>query len=81
LEVQGLFVEIGWQPATSFAKGLVDLNEKGEIIIDYKNNQTNISGLFAAGDSSNILHKQIIVAAGEGAKAALSAYNYLNNLK
>lgn len=81
LEVQGLFVEIGWQPATSFAKGLVDLNEKGEIIIDLKNNQTNIPGLFAAGDSSSVLYKQIVVAAGEGAKAALSAHNYLNNLK
>jgi thioredoxin-disulfide reductase len=81
LEVQGLFVEIGWQPATSFLKGLIDLNEKGEIVIDFENNQTSVPGLFAAGDSSSVLYKQIIVAAGEGAKAALSAYNYLNNLK
>jgi alkyl hydroperoxide reductase subunit F len=81
LEAQGLFVEIGWQPATSFAKELLELNEKGEIVIDFKNNQTNVSGLFAAGDSSSVLFKQIVVAAGEGAKAALSAYNYLNNLK
>ncbi|MCX6760627.1 MAG: FAD-dependent oxidoreductase [Candidatus Nealsonbacteria bacterium] len=81
LEVKGLFVEIGWKPATSFAKGLIDLNEKGEIVIDFKNNQTNVPGLFAAGDSSSVLYKQIIVAAGEGAKAALSAYDYLNNLK
>ena len=81
LEVQGLFVEIGWRPATSFVKGLADLNEKGEIVIDFKNNQTKIPGLFAAGDSSSVLYKQIIVAAGEGAKAALSAYNYLDNLK
>jgi len=81
LEVQGLFVEIGWQPATSFLKGLTELNEKKEIIIDFKNNQTNVPGLFAAGDSSSVLYKQIIVAAGEGAKAALSAHNYLNSLK
>lgn len=81
LEVQGIFVEIGWKPATSFAKGLIDLNEKGEIIIDFENNQTSVPGLFAAGDSSSVLYKQIVVAAGEGAKAALSAHNYLNSLK
>ena len=62
-------------------KGLADLNEKNEVIIDCKNNQTSVPGLFAAGDSSSVLYKQIIVAAGEGAKAALSAHNYLNNLK
>lgn len=81
LEVQGLFVEIGWKPATSFLKGLAELNGKGEVAIDFGSNQTSVPGLFAAGDSSNVLYKQIIVAAGEGAKAALSAYNYLKNLK
>jgi len=81
LEVQGIFVEIGYSPATSFVKDLADLNERGEIIIDFKNNQTRTPGLFAAGDSSSIPFKQIVIAAGEGAKAALSVYNYLQNLK
>jgi len=81
LEVQGIFVEIGYNPATSFVKDLVDLNEKKEIVIDLKNNQTGTPGLFAAGDSSSIPFKQIVIAAGEGAKAALSVYNYLQNLK
>jgi len=81
LAVEGIFVEIGYKPATSFVKDLVELNEKGEIVIDFKTNQTRTPGLFAAGDSSNVLYKQIVVAAGEGAKAALSAYNYLQNLK
>jgi len=81
LEVQGIFVEIGYSPATSFVKDLADLNEREEIIIDFKNNQTRTPGLFAAGDSSSIPFKQIVIAAGEGAKAALSVYNYLQNLK
>lgn len=81
LPVEGVFVEIGSQPATSFVKGLVDFNEKDEIIIDSKTNMTKTSGLFAAGDVTDVKWKQIVVAVGEGGKTALSAYNYLKNLQ
>lgn len=77
LRVEGVFVEIGSQPATSFVKGLVDFNEKDEIKINPRNNQTKTPGLFAAGDVTDVKDKQIIIAAGEGAKAALSTSNYL----
>ena len=77
LLLEGVFVEIGSQPATSFVKGLVDFNEKDEIKINPRNNQTKTPGLFAAGDVTDIKEKQIIIAAGEGAKAALSVYGYL----
>ena len=81
LAIEGVFVEIGYQPATSFVKGLVDFNEKDEIKVDPKTGQTSLPGLFAAGDIDNVLYKQIVIAAGEGAKAALSAFNYLQELK
>ena len=75
INLGGIFVNIGWQPSTQF-KIPVRLNNQGEIIID-KNCCTNIKGFFAAGDVTDILAKQAIVAAGEGAKAALSVYNFL----
>lgn len=77
LRVEGIFVEIGSQPATSFIKDLVDFNEKDEIIVKPKTGQTKTSGLFAAGDVDDVPYKQIVIAAGEGAKAAFSAYYYL----
>jgi len=77
LKVGGVFVEIGSQPATSFVKGLVDFSERDEIIIDHKTMQTKTPGLFAAGDVSDIIFKQIVVAAGEGTKALLAISNYL----
>jgi alkyl hydroperoxide reductase subunit F len=76
IKVQGVFVEIGSAPSTNFVKDLVALNKNGEIIID-KQNATSQEGVFAAGDVTDVIEKQIIVAAGEGAKAALSAYDYL----
>jgi alkyl hydroperoxide reductase subunit F len=75
LSVQGVFVEIGLVPNADFAKG-VDKNQFGEIRVDCRN-QTNISGIFAAGDVTDVPEKQIIIAAGEGAKAALSVNRYL----
>ena len=81
LAVDGIFVEIGSQPSTSFAKGLVDFNEKDEIKVDFESFQTKTPGLFAAGDVNVGKYKQIITAAGEGAKAALAAYDYLEKLK
>ncbi len=77
LNVQGIFIMIGETPATDYIKGLVDFNEKDEIIVDPKNLQTKTEGLFACGDVTNVLCGQIVIAAGEGAKAALSAYEYL----
>lgn len=77
LKVQGVFVEIGYVPSSGFIKNLVEFNERGEIIINKQDNSTKTAGVFAAGDVTDIAHKQIIIAAGEGAKAALSAYNYL----
>ena len=78
LTVDGIFVEIGWTPATEPVKDLVDLdlNDLKEIKID-GDNQTSIPGIFAAGDVTSIKEKQIIIAAGEGAKAALAAWKYL----
>jgi thioredoxin-disulfide reductase len=81
LAVEGVFIEIGTQPATSFVKGLVDFNEKDEIKVDPFTGQTSCSGLFAAGDADNVSYKQIVIAAGEGAKTALSAYAYLQKQK
>lgn len=77
LAVEGIFINIGWVPATDFVKGFVDLNSKGEIIINSKTNETSVKGVFAAGDVTDTEYKQSVIAAAEGAKAALSAYNYL----
>ena len=77
LPLEGVFVEIGSQPATSFVKALVDFNEKDEIIVDPKTSQTKTPGLFAAGDVDDVSYKQIVIACGEGAKAAISAFDYL----
>ena len=80
LPVEGVFVEIGSIPATGFLKDLVDFNEQDEIKINPKTCETKTPGLFAAGDVTDVKDKQIIVAAGEGAKAALSAYEYLQKI-
>lgn len=76
LEVQGVFVEIGLLPNSEFAEDL-EKNEKGEIKVDCRS-QTNIPGIFAAGDVTDVPEKQIVVAAGDGAKAALQAFRYLS---
>ena len=76
LAVQGVFVEIGLAPNTNFKSGLA-LNEQGEIKVSHCN-ETNIPGLFAAGDVTEVPEKQIIIAAGEGAKAALRAFSYIS---
>lgn len=79
LAVNGVFVTIGWIPATEFLKGFVSLNEEGEIIVDPKTNETSIKGVFGAGDATDVKYKQCVIAAAEGAKAALSVYNYLTS--
>jgi len=77
LKVEGVFVEVGYQPATSYVKGLVDFNKRDEIKVEFETCQTKTPGLFAAGDLNVGAIKQIVTAAGEGAKAAISAYNYI----
>lgn len=79
LGVEGLFLAIGLAPNTGFLKDLVALNEQGEILID-ENGHTNVPGIFAAGDATCVKAKQIIVAAGDGAKAALEAHEYFEQL-
>lgn len=76
IAVEGVFIEVGSLPATDYLKDLIKLNEMGEIIID-KNNTTSVDGIFAAGDITDIPEKQIITAAGEGAKAAICAAKYI----
>lgn len=79
LPVEGVFVEIGLIPNSEFAKEL-ERNGLGEIKVNCRS-ETNIPGIFAAGDVTEVPEKQIIVAAGEGAKAALSAFRYLAQQK
>ncbi|MEH2509181.1 alkyl hydroperoxide reductase subunit F [Nitrobacteraceae bacterium AZCC 1564] len=76
LDLDGVFVQIGLVPNTDWLKGTVAMNTSGEIEIDAKG-QTTIPGVFAAGDATTVPYKQIIVAMGEGAKASLSAFDYL----
>ncbi|MCX5687258.1 MAG: FAD-dependent oxidoreductase [Candidatus Omnitrophica bacterium] len=79
LNVKGVFIEIGLMPNSWFVKGL-DKNEKGEIKVNCAN-ETNVLGVFAAGDVTSVPEKQIVIAAGDGAKAALGAFRYLARLK
>jgi NADH-dependent peroxiredoxin subunit F len=79
LPVRGIFVEIGLAPNTDFLDGLLELNEFREIPINCAA-ETEVPGLFAAGDVTDVPEKQIVIAAGEGAKAALRAYAYLIRL-
>jgi len=80
LGAQGVFIEIGYMPNSEFAAGVVKLNERKEIVVDDRC-KTSIDGIFAAGDVTDVPQKQVIVAAGEGAKAALCAHEYLQRLK
>jgi len=76
IELSGIFVQIGLLPNTDFLKGSVELSPRGEIIINERN-ETNVAGVFAAGDCTTVPYKQIIIATGEGAKASLSAFDYI----
>ena len=79
LSAQGIFVNVGWSPSSAFVKDFLETNEYGEIIIDPKTNETSVDGVFASGDVTDAKYKQCVIAAGEGAKAALSAYDYLKS--
>lgn len=79
VELEGIFVQIGLVPNTEWLKGVVDLSSRGEIEVDGRG-QTSVPGVFAAGDATTVPFKQIIIAAGDGSKAALSAFDYLIRL-
>ena len=76
LEADGMFVEKALTPNSAMVKDLVELDEQGRVVIDC-GCRTNVPGFFAAGDVTNNYQEQVLVAVGEGAKAALSAYEYL----
>jgi len=76
IALAGVFVQIGLVPNTEFLKDTITLSKFGEIVVDAKGH-TNIPGVFAAGDVTTVPYKQIVIAAGDGAKAALSAFDYL----
>jgi alkyl hydroperoxide reductase subunit F len=79
LAVDGVFAEIGHEPNVDAVRDLLAINDQGEIVVD-ENCHTNVPGIYAAGDVTSIKGKQIIIAAGEGAKAALEAQAYLLSL-
>jgi len=76
LPLDGIFVQIGLVPNTEWLKGTLELSRHGEIIVDARG-QTSLPGVFAAGDVTTVPFKQIVIAVGEGAKAALSAFDHL----
>jgi alkyl hydroperoxide reductase subunit F len=76
VDLEGVFVQIGLVPNTEWLKGSVELSRHGEIIVDAKG-RTSVPGVFAAGDATTVPFKQIIIAAGDGAKAALGAFDHL----
>jgi len=76
IELEGIFVQIGLLPNTDWLKGTLNLSPRGEIEVDNRG-QTSMAGVFAAGDCTTVPYKQIIIAMGEGAKASLSAFDYL----
>lgn len=80
LKVQGVFIEAGYLAKTDWLKDLVEFGDKNNIVVN-RNNETKTPGIFAAGDVTDIEYKQIIISGGEGAKAALQAYKYLQTTK
>ena len=76
VELEGVFIQIGLIPNTDWLKGTIELSKHGEIVVDARG-QTSLPGVFAAGDATTVPFKQIIIAAGDGAKAALSAFDHL----
>lgn len=78
ISLQGIFVEIGSVPNSGMVKDLVDLNGKGEIIVDHRTQAASEKGIWAAGDVTDVLYKQNNISAGDGVKAALNIYEYLS---
>ena len=78
LKVSGIFVEVGQIPNTSFAKGIIPTDEIGRIKIDAWNQKTEVSGIWAAGDCTNVLYHQNNIAAGDAVRALEDIYLYLH---
>ena len=78
IAIQGIFVEIGLIPTTGFAKALVPVNEYGQIIVDPRNQQTKVAGIWAAGDCADGLYHQNNIAAGDGVKALEDIYLHIH---
>jgi len=76
VDLEGIFVQIGLLPVTEWLSDTVELSDRGEIVIDQRG-ETNVAGVFAAGDCTITPYKQIVVALGAGATASLSAFDYL----
>lgn len=76
VELEGIFVQIGLLPNTDWLKGTIELSNRGEIMVDARG-ETDLPGIFAAGDVTTVPYKQIVIAVGEGAKASLSAFDHL----
>ena len=76
VELEGVFVQIGLLPNTEWLKGTVELSPRGEVVVDDRG-QTSVPGVFAAGDCTTVPYKQIVIAMGEGSKAALAAFDHM----
>jgi alkyl hydroperoxide reductase subunit F len=76
LELEGVFVQVGLLPNTDWLEGTVELSPQREIVVDSRG-RTSLPGVFAAGDATTVPFKQIVIATGEGAKAALAAFEHL----
>ncbi len=76
LDLQGVFVQIGLLPNTEWLEGAIELSDRGEIVVDDRG-KTSLPGVFAAGDATTVPYKQIVIAMGQGATAALSAFDHL----
>ncbi|MBA1242342.1 alkyl hydroperoxide reductase subunit F [Pseudomonas japonica] len=76
IELEGIFVQIGLLPNTDWLKGAIELSNRGEIMVDARG-ETDLPGIFAAGDVTTVPYKQIIIAMGDGAKASLAAFDHL----
>jgi len=81
MDLEGVFVEIGWIPNSGIAKGLVDLNNYGEVIVDHKTQKTSHDRVWAAGDVADVLYKQNNISMGDAVKAVLNIYDYLDREK
>jgi thioredoxin reductase (NADPH) len=79
--IDSIFVELGFTAKTDFVKDLVNVNQAGEIIVVDKNQATSQPGIFAAGDVTDTPFKQAITSAGDGVKAGLAAYNYVQRIR
>ncbi|PVZ20010.1 MULTISPECIES: alkyl hydroperoxide reductase subunit F [unclassified Pseudomonas] len=76
VELEGIFVQIGLLPNSDWLKGTIELSQRGEVMVDARG-ETDLPGIFAAGDVTTAPYKQIIIAMGEGAKASLAAFDHL----